>query len=279
MSDPPAAISDDTSLAAGGSSARDTALRNQILRGVVGSKSHGTAVEGQDDRDEMGVFVEPPVNVCGLTACDHYVHRDQPEGVRSRPGDLDLTMYSLRKFCRLAAQGNPSVLLLLWLPSYLVRTAVGAELVALREAFVSRQAGERVLGYLATQKARLKGERAHTVNRPELVAAHGYDTKFAMHTLRLGLQGIELMTERRMTLPIAEPHLTTLRALRAGQMRFAEALTLIDAAEAHLRELVAACAWTADLRRIDDFLVQAHQAHWRAQPYGDHADLSTDLRA
>jgi hypothetical protein len=29
---------------------------------------------------------------------------------------------------------------------------------------------------------------AHT-NRPELVAVHGYDTKYAMHALRLGLQG------------------------------------------------------------------------------------------
>lgn len=27
---------------------------NEILRGVVGSTAHGTAVDGQDDRDEMG---------------------------------------------------------------------------------------------------------------------------------------------------------------------------------------------------------------------------------
>ena len=45
--------------------------------------AHGTAIEGQDDRDEMGVFVEPPENVCGLTPCDHYIQRDQPDGVRS----------------------------------------------------------------------------------------------------------------------------------------------------------------------------------------------------
>ena len=29
---------------------------------------------------------------------------------------------------------------------------------------------------------------AHT-NRPELVAVHGYDTKFAMHALRLACRG------------------------------------------------------------------------------------------
>ena len=30
-----------------------------ILRGQVGSGVHGTSVEGQDDRDEMGLCLEP----------------------------------------------------------------------------------------------------------------------------------------------------------------------------------------------------------------------------
>src|SRR5713226_2611934 len=140
-------------------SEREVALENEILRGVVGSTSHGTAIEGQDDRDEMGVFVEPPECVCGLTPCDHYIYRDQPEGVRSQPGDLDLTMYSLRKFCRLAAQGNPSVLILLWLPDYITKAALGDELLRIRDAFVSRNAGQRFLGYLVSQEKALKGER------------------------------------------------------------------------------------------------------------------------
>src|SRR6516165_9507151 len=147
----------------------DIALNNEILRGVVGSTTHGTAIEGQDDRDEMGVFIEPPAYVCGLTPCDHYIYRDQPEGVRSQPGDLDLTMYSLRRFCRLAAQGNPSVILLLWLSAYILKTPVGDALVGMREAFVSQESGKRFLGYLAAQKSKLTGERANTVRRPELV--------------------------------------------------------------------------------------------------------------
>ena len=46
---------------------------------------------------------------------------------------------------------------------------------------------------------------AHT-NRPELVAAHGYDTKYAMHALRLGLQGIELLTTGSHHAARPEPH-------------------------------------------------------------------------
>lgn len=245
-------------------SARGTALANEILRGVVGSTAHGTAVDGQDDRDEMGVFVEPPENVCGLAPCDHYVYRDQPDGVRSQPGDLDLTMYSLRKFGRLAAHGNPSVMILLWLPSYITMTSLGAELVAMRQAFISKESGGRFLGYLVAQKGKLKGERAHTVNRPELVARYGYDTKFAMHALRLGFEGIELIAQRRLTLPVAEPNLTMLRSVRTGQVDFATALELIESAEARLRDLVEACSWEADIDAIDRFMVRAHLQHWQA---------------
>jgi predicted nucleotidyltransferase len=249
-------------------SEREIALDNEILRGVVGSTTHGTAIEGQDDRDEMGVFIEPPENVCGLTPCDHYIYRDQPEGVRSQPGDLDLTMYSLRRFCHLAAQGNPSVILLLWLPMHITKMPPGAALVEMREAFVSKESGKRFLGYLAGQKSRLKGERANTVRRPELVEKYGYDTKFAMHALRLGLQGIELMTHCRLTLPVAEPDLTTLRAVRAGQINLADALQMIEDAEKRLGELVEACTWVADIDGINRFMVKAHAEYWQSRGLG-----------
>ena len=46
--------------------ARRIAERGTVLRGQVGSGVHGTAVSGQDDRDEMGLCLEPPEFVTGL---------------------------------------------------------------------------------------------------------------------------------------------------------------------------------------------------------------------
>lgn len=247
---------------------REIALSNEILRGVVGSTAHGTAVDGQDDRDEMGVYVEPPENVCGLTPCDHYIYRDKPEGVRSEARDLDLTMYSLRKFCRLAEQGNPSVVILLWLPTHIVKTELGAALVKMRDAFISRDSGNRFLGYLVAQKMKMKGERNQTVNRPELVAKYGFDTKFAMHALRLAFEGIEMLTRRTITLPVAEPNLSILRGVRTGKYDLGQTLTMIDTAEAQLRELLKDCDWMADRSRIDGFMVRAHQSHWASAATG-----------
>ena len=86
-----------------------------ILRGLVGSTVHGLSNPGTDDRDEMGVCVEPPEYFIGLRGFEHYVSRTQPEGVPSGPGDLDLTIYGLRKLCRLAVKGSPTVLLLFFI--------------------------------------------------------------------------------------------------------------------------------------------------------------------
>lgn len=250
-------------------SALEIAIANEILRGVVGSSAHGLHLAGQDDRDEMGIFIEPSENVCGLHSVDHYIYRDQPNGVRSQPGDLDLTLYSLRKFCRLAAQGNPSVLVLLWLPAYVVKTSLGEALLWLRDAFFSREAGKRFSGYLHSQKMGLLGKRTKAVTRPELIEQYGYDTKYAMHALRLAYEGIEYMSTRRLTLPVPEPRLGTLRAVRIGEISFSEILRLIEDAEDLLTQHVARCEIArADSLRIDSFLVSAHQAHWGEEAPG-----------
>ncbi len=47
--------------------ARRIAEQGMILRAQVGSGVHGTAVVGQDDRDnEMGICLEPPEHVTGV---------------------------------------------------------------------------------------------------------------------------------------------------------------------------------------------------------------------
>ena len=151
---------------------RRVALGGEILRCLVGSGVHGTAIDGQDDRDELGICIEPAEYVIGLRRFEQYIYRDQPEGVRSGPGDLDLTVYSLRKWMRLAVSGNPTVLLPLFVPDehVLVRGELGDELHGPAPAIVSRQAGDPFLGYLRAQRDSLLGLRGgrHT-NRPELV--------------------------------------------------------------------------------------------------------------
>jgi predicted nucleotidyltransferase len=248
-----------------------------ILRATVGSTVHGLHHGGQDDRDEMAVFVEPPEYLLGLARSrgirgglfgfEHYVERTQPEGVRSGPGDLDLVAYSLRKYVRLALKGHPTIMLLLFVPDelVLVKTELGEELRELRPALLSRRAGRGYLGYLQGQKERLLGERGQKrVNRPELVDAHGYDTKYAMHAARLGYQGVELLETGRLTLPMPEPERSRVMAIRTGERTFEEAVAEIEEVEQRLASALELSPLPAkpDQARVNGFLVDAYRRAW-----------------
>ena len=229
------------------------AEQNTVLRGQVGSGLHGVTT-GADDRDEMGVCIEPPDYVIGNARFEQYQFRTQPEGVRSGAGDLDLVVYSLRKWARLTAAGNPTVLLLLFLPKHeiVTNTWVGQQLQANPEMFISQQAGHRFIGYLESQRDKMLGLRAQRTNRPELVDVHGFDTKFAYHAVRLGLQGVELLTNGRITLPIPEPDRTWLRELRNGEHSLDEALDRMRDLKDQINRLIGCGAWA---KHADPFVI------------------------
>lgn len=249
-----------------GTKFREIAEANTVLRGQVGSGLHGVTT-GADDRDEMGVCIEPPEYVIGNARFEQYQYRTQPEGVRSGPGDLDLVVYSLRKWARLAAAGNPTVLLLLFLPQQeiVVNTWVGRYLQARPERFISAQAGHRFIGYLDSQRDQMLGLRGkrHT-NRPELVDVHGFDTKFAYHAVRLGIQGVELLSTGGITLPIPEPDRTWLGELRRGEHTKEEALERMADLRARLVTLTESGGWPKqpDHAEIDRWLTQTYLDWW-----------------
>ena len=177
-----------------------------------------------------------------------------------------MVVYSARKWARLALAGNPTVLLVLFVPDPDVvhRAPAGAELVANAHRFVSRRTGDRFLGYLRAQKDAMTGQSPAHTDRPELVAAHGYDTKFTMHALRLGLQGVELLSTGRITLPVPQPHRDYLRAIRHGHIPLADVLADIDTAE---RALLASRDSPAvpdqpDHDWVNTWLHRAHLDHW-----------------
>lgn len=236
-----------------------------VLRGVVGSTVHGLSNPGTDDRDEMGVCIEPPEYIAGLRPFEHWVFRTQSEGVPSGPGDLDLTIYGLRKYCRLALKGSPTVLLLLFITRdhVLERDELGAELQQLAPAFVSRRVGRAFLGYVDAQRRGLLGDR-HATRTRELSAEHGYDTKYAMHALRIAHQGRELLSTGRITLPIAEPERSRLMEVRRGEIPLTAVLERLHAQGMALEQQIVDANHPdePDRDRVDRFLVRAYRTRW-----------------
>ena len=238
-----------------------------ILRCQVGSGVHGTNIVGTDDRDEMGICLEPPEYVVGLSRFDQYVYRTQPEGVRSGPGDLDLTIYSLRKWMRLAVGGNPTVLLPLFVPPNEIVTIAdaGESLRANADMVLSRQAGHRFLGYLRSQRDRMvEHPNGKRTNRPELIEVYGFDVKYAGHMVRLGIQGVELLETGRITLPMPEPWRSWIVDLRQGGQTKDEALVLAADLEAQLERLVTTSDLPErpDVARVNRWMVETYTACW-----------------
>lgn len=265
--------------------ARAIAEAGTILRVQVGSGVHGTAIAGTDDRDEMGVCLEPPQFITGLAKVpnrsrvnattvafeqwEYHTAWERPGRLRNRSGagDLDVVIFSARKFAQLAAAGNPTVLLPLFVPEseIVTITDAGRELREGAAAFASMRAAVRFAGYMAQQRAGITGESGRT-NRPELVAEFGYDCKYAMHALRLGVQGIEFLSTGRITLPIPEPHRAALRAVRRGEWNLSDVLSWYDDLDARLQALAAAAPLPEqpDWAWINDWLHRSYTRFWAA---------------
>lgn len=243
----------------------------------VGSTAHGTGIPGGEDFDECCVVMESERAVFGLgRGVQNYMQRTQSEGSRSGPGDVDRQVYSLREFLRLAAAGNPSIMVALFGP-VLGSNEIGVRLRELSGAFIGAHMIPRFRGYMHSQGLRLLGLKGsgHGARgggrRDEVIAQHGWDTKYAMHAARLGFQCIELCTTGQLILPTPDPVGGWLRALRRGAVSQEEWWETCHHLDAQMRDLMATLAGGlrlyADVEAIESFSTWAHLAWWESSEY------------
>ena len=244
-------------------------MRKTILEAVVGSTVHGTAVkDGLEDLDLMAVVLEDMKAFAGFNATDTWTARTKPMGVRSEAGDTDWVGYGLRKYLSLALKGNPSILLALFVPAQHIReiTAEGEALRALAPDIVSKAAYMPFRGYMRQQHERLLGLRGQrNVTRPELVEAYGYDTKYAAHVVRLGLQGEELLLTGRISLPMRDADRELCVRIRTGGFTLAEVSEQIIAAEQRLDAAFTASplAERPNTAAVERWMMSAYLEHWK----------------
>jgi hypothetical protein len=102
------------------------------------------------------------------------------------------------------------------------------------------------------------------------VAMHG-NTKYAMHMLRLGFQGVELLTTGHLSLPMREPERSYLLDVRRGKVSEQDCFTRAGQLEQELIDL----ATTSPLpeepeeKRVEAWMLDAYQRRWAAAPRQD----------
>jgi uncharacterized protein len=254
----------------------DTRLMQEVFRSkferpetiihlfVGGSELHGAKVGATDDLDIYGVFLDDPAVVLGLEPRKHFVWSTAADDRRNGPEDVDLTMYSLRRWAQLAAKGNATALHFVFADTTAASNDLWRLVQACRELFISRQSAEQFLGFAGNQLRRITGEQGRGAKgrRPEYESVFGYDTKAAMHCLRLYLECIELMRAGTITLP--RPERNFLIEARSGlwtlETFLAEADKLRREAEASAH--TSSLPESVDLRAISDLLARVHLAAW-----------------
>ena len=173
-----------------------------ILSAYRGSVAHGMYVpaddpNGIDDQDVMTVCVPPLAYYFGLR---EFGSRGTKEIKR---GEWDIVVYEARKFIRLLAQGNPNVLMLLWLdpPFYLKITEAGQLLLDHRRVFVGRQVYPAFVGYARSQLHKMTHcafQGYMGAKRKALVKKYGFDCKNAAHLIRLLRMGAEFLRDGKL---------------------------------------------------------------------------------
>lgn len=242
--------------------------RKTILTSVVGSTLHGTHVDdGLEDLDLMSVVLESPADAMGFTRWEGEQQRTKPEGVRSEAGDVDHSIYGLRKWLGMACNSNPTAMLPLFAPNNMLRecTAEGAMLRSMAPSIVSKKAFGAFHGFMVQQRIRMENKESRIrVTRPELIERYGYDTKAAGHVIRLGMQGIELLTTGRLTLPMPEMDRAYVVAIRLGGLTKTQAIDAMEKYEQSLADVSKHCRLRdePDWQACEQFMVNMYEHHW-----------------
>jgi predicted nucleotidyltransferase len=230
---------------------------------IGGSELHGAKVQGTDDMDIYGVYVEPPAIALGLEPLPHYVWSTAGNEVRNGPNDVDVTLYSLRKWAGLACKGNPTALHFLFARPT-IKSATWTRILRHKRLFLARSCMPQFLGFADAQLKRMTGQlgRGKKGQRPELEQKFGYDVKSAMHTLRLLYECEELLSEGKITLP--RPERDLLIRVRTGAFSMEKVL---DMAKKLFLECEEAGANSPLPERVDrsavsNAIADAYRQHW-----------------
>jgi predicted nucleotidyltransferase len=217
---------------------------------VMGSRAFGLATDGSDT-DRRGVFVAPAPLFWRFDKPPTHVEGPAPEQFS----------WELERFLELALRANPNVLECLHSPLVEHADATGRELLALRDAFLSRVAHQTFVRYAIGQRKKLDAD----------VRRHGAPRwKHAMHLLRLLATCRDLLRTGELVIDVGADRERLLEVKR-GEVDWPR----VDAWMTRLAEEAEAAAQGSplppepDRARVADFLFRTRRAS-ALQAYADH---------
>jgi hypothetical protein len=169
----------------------------------------------------------------------------------------------------MAAKGNATALHFLFAEPREVAPETWKMVQENRDLFLARTSAKQFLGFADDQFKRLTGEKGSGKKgsgkkgqRPEYIGKYGYDTKAAMHGLRLLYECLELMQRRQITLPRPEKKL--LIEVRGGEWKLERVLAQAKRLVKEVEEALASSPLpqNVDKAAISGLVAQIHLKFW-----------------
>ena len=233
-----------------------------------GSHQHGARLDDSGDTDVCGIYIPTKEDVLrnyvrGEAPLKSFVASTSDKDRRNKAGDADVTLHSLRRWAELAATGNPTVLSYLFMPC-LIRGAWRSIVEPQKHLFFARSHATAFIYYGRAQLYRINGERGSGKHgqRDPLIDTFGFDTKAAMHMIRMMYECIEFLTAETMTFP--RPEVAILLEIRRGEWtkeQVEREYFRLEREVEILRESAAMPEY-ADLSQINRMIEDAHMWHW-----------------
>lgn len=193
---------------------------------LMGSRAYG--IETKDsDWDYYGFCMIPKKNIFpheyGLLVGfdqipkfdqwkkDHFIEQDSGK-------DMEITIYGIVRYAELLAGGNPNIIESLYTrrEHVLYSTNIGERFRENRHLFLSKQNFLKTRSYAFSQLKKLN--RIPEGKRKESWDTHGYDVKFAAHTIRL-IDNAEQILEGELDL---QRNKELVKSVRAGDLSLEE---------------------------------------------------------
>ncbi|MCT9093165.1 nucleotidyltransferase domain-containing protein [Streptomyces sp. ASQP_92] len=218
---------------------------------VMGSRAFGLATE-DSDTDVRGVYLAPTALFWGFEKPPTHVEGPAPEQFG----------WELERFCELALRANPNILECLHSPLVEYVDDTGRELLALREAFLSRRAHRTFVRYALGQRKKLDAD----------VRLHGAPRwKHAMHLLRLLTSCRDLLRTGALTIDVGAGR-DRLLAVRRGEVSWPEVESWMIRLTAEADEAAATSPLPPepDRARVAEFLFRVRrESALKADAYDD----------
>jgi uncharacterized protein len=178
--------------------------------------------------------------------------------------EYDFSIYSIVKYTQLAMENNPNILDSLFTPHRCVLfcSPVAQIIRDNRKMFLHKGSYQKFRGYMFSQLHKIE-QKTNSSNpkRAETIRKHGFDTKFASHAIRLGLECEQILIEGDLDI---ERNREVLKSIRRGEWDIDRIKEFCSQKERHLDDLYqkSTLRHKPDEEAIKDLLMNCLEQHY-----------------